>query len=176
MRALDGQGRQARRYHVVKFLLQAGADPNRVGVGRLTAMHAAAARGSAGILLLLLANGGALEPQSIEGRTPLHLAVMAGSRDCVDLLLTRGADPWFQDTSGGTAVEFAIQLEKAYGLGILDSVLACCVAPDLKRWRAVLDLAAHCSPQLRIKIVIWASKQDAASPRPNTLHQGGKPI
>ena len=46
--------------------------------------------------------------KDVFGRTPLHLAVMAGRRDVVELLLSHGADPNARDAAGQTPLHWAV--------------------------------------------------------------------
>jgi len=46
--------------------------------------------------------------KDVFGRTPLHLAVMVGRRDVVELLLSRGADPNARDAAGQTPLHWAV--------------------------------------------------------------------
>ena len=65
-----------------------------------TAVHYAAMHGYTGIMDLVLATGGALDPPDNEGLTPLMLASSHGKGSSLGLLLRRGADPEFVDKTG----------------------------------------------------------------------------
>jgi hypothetical protein len=169
--ALEGNGRDNRCHRVIKLLLERGVDPNRTCVGGLTATHAAAARGCAGILRLLLSHGAALQPSNCQGQIPLHFAVMGGSPECVELLLQRGADPWAQDISGNCATDLAIRLDGAYGPAIADCILSRSFAPNRDRCRHMLRLATYSSPEIRTQVAMWASEQDIAFPARANRHR-----
>jgi ankyrin repeat protein len=97
---------------LVKFLVEAGADPN-VGANRFTALHAAILRENEGTVRLLLDHGadpnlpiGDWTPvergnpadyihKSWVGATPLWLAARFSTPEIVGALLERGADPNF---------------------------------------------------------------------------------
>ena len=57
-----------------------------------TALHVAAKHGRLEVMRMLLSYGACVNVTSVDGMTPLHDACLAGSVDCVDLLLHQGAD------------------------------------------------------------------------------------
>lgn len=63
-------------------------------------MHFAASGGHPHILALLVQHGANVNAQNVNRETPLHYAVYHGRRDCVLFLLSKGADPTIQSTSG----------------------------------------------------------------------------
>jgi ankyrin repeat protein len=101
-------GRENEGGAVVALLLQHGADVHsRSGPGRLTALHAAARRGTVSIAATLLAGGADLDAKDAKGETPLRRAVNCGHEPMVRLLIEHGADPLSADRRGGTALNAA---------------------------------------------------------------------
>lgn len=110
---------------LVKFLLQNGADVNAFG-GRNcgTALHAACVYGHPHVVDILLDNGADIN--SVDGAysdkvywaafsysemvlwTPLITVAFLGKEGIVEQLLGRGADPNIAQTSGYTALHFAV--------------------------------------------------------------------
>ena len=86
------------------LFLQAGFDPNTPNSASNTALMAAAERGRADIVKLLLDNKANPNVAGRDGITPLMVAAQNNQPDIVKLLLSRGADPNHQDNSGWTAV------------------------------------------------------------------------
>ena len=75
-----------------KALLAAGADVNAVSTAeRLTALHAAAAKGHAKLVALLIKRGANVEAEDKAGVTPLVLAVHERCEKCVLALIEGGA-------------------------------------------------------------------------------------
>lgn len=91
------------KVQAAKALLANGADATTASVRGITAMHAAAFRGSAEIVAMLLDAGAEVSPQVSDDRylglTPLHQAARAGATDVVRLLLDHGADPTMAEFS-----------------------------------------------------------------------------
>ncbi len=57
--------------------------------------------------MLLLAAGTSVDARSLNGSTPLHLAVASGSKRMVELLVAHGADVRATNDAGLTPVELA---------------------------------------------------------------------
>ena len=73
-----------------------------------TALHWAARLGCVGALQVLLRHGDAeVNVRDKAGRTPLHLAALGGSDECVELLIDNGASVDAQDARGMTALFLA---------------------------------------------------------------------
>lgn len=95
-----------------------------VGAGRKsddgdTALHCAAANGSAGELRLLLGSGADPDAHGFEGGTPLHWAASFGGAWVLGLLLAGGADPSRKNKSGDTALHCAPRSGDIAGLKLL---------------------------------------------------------
>jgi len=86
----------------VRGLLAQGLDVNQASGDGLTALHAAAEKGSLEIVDLLLEHGAAIEPTTrIGSYTPLHLAALGGHASVAMRLLEGGADPDAVTTNSG---------------------------------------------------------------------------
>ena len=84
----------AGHHNTVRLLLDQGADVDaKTGVcdgeGSFTALHVAA---DIELAKMLLDHGADVNAKATDGMTPLHVAVMDGTADMVDLLLERGAN------------------------------------------------------------------------------------
>lgn len=77
------------RIEPIREFLDAGGDPNLAG--GWTLLMTAAHFGQAKILTLLLDHGADIEGPSREGLTPLAFAASAGKRQCLQILIERGA-------------------------------------------------------------------------------------
>lgn len=77
----------------------------------VTALHAAAARGSESLLALLLANGADVGVMDAAGRRPLHYALLHGHGQAAKLLLQRaGASAAAAvDVAGRSALDLAVR-------------------------------------------------------------------
>ncbi|XP_014242599.1 transient receptor potential channel pyrexia-like isoform X1 [Cimex lectularius] len=85
---------RANSLECLRILLRKGINPNTCDMYGLTPLHIASDRGNLHIMKLLLdspnvdVNAGTLE----KGNTALHFAAEGGNRECVLLLLSKGAD------------------------------------------------------------------------------------
>jgi ankyrin repeat protein len=91
---------------VAERLLQAGADVNHP-LCEWTVLHAAALRGRAEIVPMLLSWGAAVNARDTEGYTPLHWATLGNHFPIVEALLNYHADLTLRDPEGKTALMIA---------------------------------------------------------------------
>lgn len=92
----------------VRTLLEGGADPNRVGKGGETAVHAAAFADDPRLLEAVLAHGGDPDVRNtITGESPLARAIVGLGPAQVRRLLDAGADPNAADRNGDTPLHAA---------------------------------------------------------------------
>jgi ankyrin repeat protein len=86
---------------VMRTLLDAGADPNVSNSRRATALHGA--QPDVAKVALLLSKGAAVDPKTIEGRTPLYVAAsLAAGTPSMRLLIEAGANPNADTVVGAT--------------------------------------------------------------------------
>ena len=86
----------ARSCECVRLLLSHGAKAHVVavaGIHKKTPLQYAAQLGDVGIARILLDHKAKVNYSARYNKTPIHHAVVDGNRDCVRLLLERGADP-----------------------------------------------------------------------------------
>ncbi|XP_056660864.1 nuclear factor NF-kappa-B p100 subunit [Monodelphis domestica] len=111
---------------VVSFLLDVGADPTLLDRHGDSALHLALRAGSPVLLQALLCHAGPALPRLLlmpdyEGLYPVHLAVRAHSPECLDLLVSSGADVELAERQGGrTALHLATEAEE---LGLVSHLL-----------------------------------------------------
>ena len=79
----------ASHFHIIKILLERGANVNQIMAEGETALHIAAVTGHLAITRLLLSHEGMIDAKNDEGRTPLHKAAAFGKSSVVELLLER---------------------------------------------------------------------------------------
>jgi ankyrin repeat protein len=101
-----------KRPEVVRYLLEAGADPRPASrSGGFTPLHSAVATDAGEcdveIVRMLLAKGAEPNAESQAGNTPLHTVAFTGDRECLDLLLTHGADRTIKNDAGLTPRDIA---------------------------------------------------------------------
>jgi hypothetical protein len=107
--------------HVVRALLDEGADVNAVG-GRVgaTAFHAAALRGHVKVMDLLFKKGADLNKADFIHKTALHSAAGVDDADVIRYLLEHGADPDARDGKGSTAYDWAVMLGNGNAKKVLE--------------------------------------------------------
>jgi len=101
-----------KRREVVRYLLDAGADPSHASrQGGFTPLHSAVATDAGAvdveIVRSLLAKGADPKAKSQSGSTALHTVGFTGDRASLDLLLKHGADPALKNNEGKTAADIA---------------------------------------------------------------------
>jgi ankyrin repeat protein len=93
---------------MVRFLIERGADVNRIDENGLTPLVAAADKGNSDIFTILLAEGADPRIPDRKGRTPLMAAVENGNVNIINALLAEGFDPNCADSEGNTLLHIAI--------------------------------------------------------------------
>ena len=85
-------------------VLSKGAKVNQPG---WSALHYAAIKGHSKIVSLLISKGASVNEHSLDGDTPLILAVRSGNADTVQALIKAGADPLLSNFKAQNAIETA---------------------------------------------------------------------
>ena len=94
---------------IVKLLLGSGTLVNLQGKGGVTALHVAAFNGRLEVARMLVDKGANVNLPTNKNYTPLMSAAKGGHIEAVKLLLDKGAEPSTRDTSGKTALDYAIE-------------------------------------------------------------------
>lgn len=90
----------------VRWLLDAGADPNRHGDMELTALHVVARRGTPTVARLLIDRGADVNARDFAGETPLFAAA-EDNPEMIPVLLDAGTEVTVEDSCGQTALDVA---------------------------------------------------------------------
>jgi ankyrin repeat protein len=101
-----------KRREVVRYLLEAGADPRPASrQGGFTPLHSAVATDAGAvdieIVRLLLDKGADTNAKAQSGSTPLHTVGFTGDRASLELLMKHRADPEIKNNDGKTPADLA---------------------------------------------------------------------
>lgn len=110
----------AQQREVMKALIEAGADLNRIGPNGVTALSLAAVNSPPEILEMLIEGGARVNPVDMKGRSPLMIAVWGNSPEAVSLLLAKGADPTLMDHKGLKAINHAERYDNPASEAIME--------------------------------------------------------
>jgi ankyrin repeat protein len=134
-----------KREGLVKQMLEAGAHVNLPDAKGYTPLHEAAEANDFKMARLLIDNGADVAKSQQSHRiTPLILAIRAGAKEIVELLLRHAADPSADDADGQTPLMAAANKPNADIVGTLLTAGADARVKD-KLGRNVLQ---HCNPAL----------------------------
>ncbi|GLC39823.1 hypothetical protein PLESTB_001385500 [Pleodorina starrii] len=109
-------------------------------------------------------------PGTVPGQTPLMCAAKGASVAAVQLLLNRGADVHTVDSEGRTALQHALQLDKAGSLQVAAALLRSGAHPargvraDGGQWRPCTDLVGEYWPHRAVRygvssfLALWAER------------------
>ncbi|CAM9585269.1 unnamed protein product, partial [Ectocarpus fasciculatus] len=88
--------------HIVKILLDNGANVSIVASDSGTALNVAAQNGHAAVAKILVDAGSDIEGQTSDGCTPLHVAAYEGHPEVMRVLIEAGANPNSRISDGST--------------------------------------------------------------------------
>ena len=109
-------------YHIemVKYLIEKGANKEiKERSSGWTALHTAAWEGHMEVVKCLINGGSLLESKTLDGRTPLHIAISKNEThygfknndlDIANFLILNGADIKAKDLNGNSTLHFAAQI------------------------------------------------------------------
>jgi hypothetical protein len=92
---------------IALYLLEAGADPNKVSASQRTPLHLAVDRNNPVVAAALLKAGAKPNQRDNDGWTPLHHAAAKNQFETAKAILAGGADPMTLSNLGGTPLHEA---------------------------------------------------------------------
>lgn len=114
------------RIEISEKLLMAGAEVDRplpMQLLGLTLVHMASGKGLTGLAEQIIAKGGLVNAQCRKGRTPLHLAAIAGYTETVRFLLKSGANPEIRDKANKMALDLAKENQQGETVEVIQQYL-----------------------------------------------------
>ncbi|XP_071711419.1 E3 ubiquitin-protein ligase KEG-like isoform X2 [Rutidosis leptorrhynchoides] len=98
---------------LVRILLAAGAVATAQDTqhGR-TALHTAAMTNDVELVKIILDDGVDVNIRNVQNTIPLHVALARGSKSCVGMLLSAGANCNLQDDEGNNAFHIALLIQQ----------------------------------------------------------------
>lgn len=116
---VDGENSQE-ALEVVEILINSGISVNESDKNGITPLHFCIQRAYIHLISFLIKNGADVK-QKIYNQSPLVLAIMYGSKDICDLLISSGADIHARDNDGDTALHTACFVRKEESISLLIS-------------------------------------------------------
>ena len=104
----------------VKYLLEKGADPSLQDNAGMNVLHLASKVGDPRIIHLILTFMTDIESRTVDGVTPLMVAVAYGTLQGIKYLLERGANPSSKDNNGRNSLHYALSRDK----GVVELLLS----------------------------------------------------
>ncbi|XBH82513.1 hypothetical protein VPH35_071149 [Triticum aestivum] len=95
-----------------RYLLNHGADPNKIDGAGLAPLHCAAKNGNEEVMRLLLSRGASVDIDDVFQGTPLHTASSFGNAGALKILLDHHADPNRVSQVSGTPLIMALDSTK----------------------------------------------------------------
>eukprot|EP00794_Sanderia_malayensis_P000302 gene302-929_t len=143
----------ASHFHVIKVLLESGADARQLMLESETPLHIAAVTGHLAISRLLIAHDALIDAKNDDGRTPLHKAAVFGKSSVVELLLEKSADVNIQGRFKVTALMLAASSNYPDIVSILLQHNANICAKDYEG-KTALHLAASGNAVLALQVLL----------------------
>ncbi len=119
--AISGKGEHYPRYHIIKVLLEAGADRNRTNRRFRTPLSQAISLGHIELLKLLMLPE-CINLQLDHGSTALFVTVGAGDIETTRYLLSMRADPNIQDAIGRAALHIVASANSRTDISVSSAV------------------------------------------------------
>ena len=92
---------------IAKILINNKANINIENTRKETPLHLACHKGDLDFIKLLVENGSVVS-KTLEGRLPIHYAILGGQSVCLEYLINSSKDTWFQrDFQGNTLLHYA---------------------------------------------------------------------